>query len=156
MESFGILCEQIVKVLVNRDICEIPQSLVLGRWTKKVKSTLNDASGFARDVVVISRQSVLMEFYKELAAVAARGSERFEETHDIIMGSYSSYKAADEGSGQLSKKKRQRCSVCSMKRHKKTTCPWQKDIDNVMENEADGSDDGDTYTELIADLDSDN
>ncbi|RYR58789.1 hypothetical protein Ahy_A05g024664 isoform B [Arachis hypogaea] len=64
MESFGIPCEHIVKVLVDRDICEIPQSLVLDRWTKKVKSTLNDPSGFTRDAVVISRQSALIEFSK--------------------------------------------------------------------------------------------
>ncbi|XP_052114197.1 protein FAR1-RELATED SEQUENCE 11-like [Arachis duranensis] len=64
MESFGILCEHIVKVLVDRDICEILWSLVLDRWTKKVKSALNDASGFTRNAVVISRQSALMEFSK--------------------------------------------------------------------------------------------
>ncbi|RYR12944.1 hypothetical protein Ahy_B04g070206 isoform A [Arachis hypogaea] len=48
MELFGIPCEHIVKVLVDRHICEIPPSLVLDRWTKKVKSALNDASGFTR------------------------------------------------------------------------------------------------------------
>ncbi|XP_016168526.1 protein FAR1-RELATED SEQUENCE 6-like [Arachis ipaensis] len=81
MESFGISCEHIVKVLVDRDIC----------------------------------------------------------------------------SGQPSKKKQQHCSVCQMEGHKKTTCPWQKDIDNnVIENEANGSDDGDMYTEPTTDLDSDN
>ncbi|RYQ91191.1 hypothetical protein Ahy_B09g097090 isoform A [Arachis hypogaea] len=81
MESFGILCEHIVKVLVDRDIC----------------------------------------------------------------------------SGQPSKKRRQRCSVCQMEGHKKTTCPWQKDIDNnVIEDEANGSNDGDMYTKPTAELDSDN
>ncbi|XP_072066780.1 protein FAR1-RELATED SEQUENCE 5-like [Arachis hypogaea] len=64
MESFGILCEYIVKVMVDRDICEILRSLVLDRWTKKMKSALNDASGFTRNAVVISRQSALMEFSK--------------------------------------------------------------------------------------------
>ncbi|RYR27218.1 hypothetical protein Ahy_B02g061562 [Arachis hypogaea] len=179
MESFGIPCEHIVKVLVDRDIREIPRSLVLDRWTKKVKSALNDPSGFTRDAVVISRQSALVEFSKQLAAVAAKVPERYEETRDLIMGLYSSYKAADEGdnqphsgvarsinpyvhpttggSGQPSKrKKRQRCSVCQMEGHKKTTCPWQKDIDNnVLENEAIGSDDGDMCTEATAELDSD-
>ncbi|XP_020978217.1 protein FAR1-RELATED SEQUENCE 3-like [Arachis ipaensis] len=152
MESFGIPCEHIVKVLVGRDICEILQSLVLDRWTKKVKSALNDPSGFTRDVVVISHQSALMEFSKQLVVVAAKVPERYEETRDLIMGLYSSYKAAEEGtnqpqsgvakssnpyvhqsgvgSGQPSRKKRQRCSVCQMEGHKKTTCPWQKDIDH--------------------------
>ncbi|XP_057755694.1 protein FAR1-RELATED SEQUENCE 5-like [Arachis stenosperma] len=179
MESFGIPCEHIVKVVVDRDIREIPRSLVLDRWTKKVKSALNDPSGFTRDAVVISRQSALVEFSKQLAAVAAKVPEKYEETRDLIMGLYSSYKAADEGdnqphsgvarssnpyvhpttggSGQPSKKKkRQRCSVCQMEGHKKTTCPWQKDIDNnVIENEAIGSDDGDMCTEATAELDSD-
>ncbi|XP_015964992.1 protein FAR1-RELATED SEQUENCE 5-like [Arachis duranensis] len=72
MESFGIPCERIVKVLVDKDICVIPPSLVLDRWTKTVKSALNDASGFTRDAVVISRQSDLMKFSKQLAAVAAK------------------------------------------------------------------------------------
>ncbi|XP_015969902.1 protein FAR1-RELATED SEQUENCE 5-like [Arachis duranensis] len=151
MESFGIPYERIVKVLIDRDICEIFPSLVLDRWTKKVKSALNDASGFTRDAVVISRQSALMEFSKQLATVAAKVPERFEETRDIIMGLYLSYKTVDEGTtqpqsgvaksrnpyvyqtnislGQPSKKKQQR-SVCQMEGHKKTTCPWQKDIDN--------------------------
>ncbi|QHO01364.1 protein FAR1-RELATED SEQUENCE 5-like [Arachis hypogaea] len=100
MESFGIPCEHIVKVLVDRDICEIPRSLVLDRWTKKVKSALNDPSGFTRDAVVISHQSTLVEFSKQLAAVTAKVPERYEETRDIIMGLYSSYKAADEGTNQ--------------------------------------------------------
>ncbi|RYR71398.1 hypothetical protein Ahy_A02g005657 [Arachis hypogaea] len=123
--------------------------------------------------------TALVEFSKQLAAVAAKVPERYEETRDLIMGLYSSYKAADEGdnqphsgvarssnpyvhpttggSGQPSKrKKRQRCSVCQMEGHKKTTCPWQKDIDNnVIENEAIGSDDGDMCTEATAELDSD-
>ncbi|RYR66181.1 hypothetical protein Ahy_A03g012147 [Arachis hypogaea] len=123
--------------------------------------------------------TALVEFSKQLAAVAAKVPERYEETRDLIMGLYSSYKAADEGdnqphsgvarssnpyvhpttggSGQPSKKKkRQRCSVCQMEGHKKTTCPWQKDIDNnIMENEAIGSDDGDMCTEATAELDSD-
>ncbi|RYR13607.1 hypothetical protein Ahy_B04g070513 isoform A [Arachis hypogaea] len=84
MESFGIPCEHIVKVLVDRDICEIPRSLVLVRWTKKVKLALNDLSGFTKDAIVISRQSALMEFFKQLATVAAKITERYEETHDII------------------------------------------------------------------------
>ncbi|QHN99897.1 Protein FAR1-RELATED SEQUENCE [Arachis hypogaea] len=100
MESFGIPCEHIVKVLVDIDICEIPRSLVLDRWTKKVKSALIDPSGFTRDAVVISRQSALMEFSKQLAAVAAKVPERYEETRDLIMGLYSSYKAVDEGTNQ--------------------------------------------------------
>ncbi|RYR59066.1 hypothetical protein Ahy_A05g024909 isoform D [Arachis hypogaea] len=179
MESFGIPCEHIVKVLVDRDICEIPRSLVLDRWTKKVKSAFNDPSGFTRDAVVISCQSALVEFSKQFAAVAAKVPERYEETRDLIMGLYSSYKAADEGtnqpqsgvakssnlyvnqsgvgSRQPSRKKRQRCSVCQMEGHKKTTCPWQKDIDNnVIEDEANGSDDGDVYPKPTAELDSDN
>ncbi|XP_025704067.1 protein FAR1-RELATED SEQUENCE 5-like [Arachis hypogaea] len=180
MESFSISCEHIVKVLVDRDICEILRSLVLDRWTKRVKSALNDPSGFTRNAVVISHQSALVKFSKQLAAVAAKVPERYKETRDIIMELYSSYKAADEGtnqpqsgvarssnpyvhqttggSGQPSKKKkRQRCSVCQMEGHKKTTCPWQKDIDNnVIENEANGSDDGDMCTEATAELDSDN
>ncbi|XP_057746237.1 protein FAR1-RELATED SEQUENCE 5-like [Arachis stenosperma] len=179
IESFGIPCKYIVKILVDRDICEIPRSLVLDRWTKKVKSTLNDASGFTRDAVVIIRQSALIEFSKQLVVVAAKVPERYEETLDIIMRLYSSYKATYEGtnqpqsgvakssnpyvhqtnigSGQPSKKKRQRCSVCQIEGHKKATCPWQKDIDNnVIEYEANGPDDGDMYTEPTADLDSDN
>ncbi|XP_015934308.1 protein FAR1-RELATED SEQUENCE 9-like [Arachis duranensis] len=165
MELFEIPCKHIVKVLVDKDNCEILQSLVLDRWTKKVKSLLNDASGFTRNVVVINRQSALIEFFKQLTVVATKVPERFEETRDIIMGLYSSYMAADEGtkqpqscvakssnpyvhqtnigSGHPSKKKRQRCSVCQMEGHKKTICPWQKDIDNnVMGDEPNGSDDG--------------
>ncbi|XP_025616896.1 protein FAR1-RELATED SEQUENCE 5-like [Arachis hypogaea] len=100
MESFGIPYEHIVKVLVDRDICEIFRSLVLNRWTKKVTSALNDPSGFTRNAVVISRQSALMEFSKQLTVVAAKVPERYEETRDLIKELYSSYKAADEGTNQ--------------------------------------------------------
>ncbi|XP_025703621.1 protein FAR1-RELATED SEQUENCE 5-like [Arachis hypogaea] len=100
MESFGIPYEHIVKVMIDRDICEIFPSLVLDRWTKKVKSALNDASGFTMDAVVISCQSALMEFSKQLATVAAKVPERFAETCDIIIGLYLSYKTVDEGTTQ--------------------------------------------------------
>ncbi|RYR48145.1 hypothetical protein Ahy_A07g034135 [Arachis hypogaea] len=115
--------------------------------------------------IVCKHGSALMEFSKQLVVVAAKVPKRFDETRDIIMELYSSYKAADKGtkqpqscvakssnpyvhqtnigSGQLSKKKRQCCSVYQMEGHKKITCPWQKDIDNnVMGDEANGSDDG--------------
>ncbi|XP_057730055.1 protein FAR1-RELATED SEQUENCE 9-like [Arachis stenosperma] len=72
MESFEIPCKHIVKVLVDKDNCEILQSLVLDRWTKKVKLSLNDASGFTRNVVVINRQSALMKFFKQLTVVATK------------------------------------------------------------------------------------
>ncbi|XP_015940572.1 protein FAR1-RELATED SEQUENCE 5-like [Arachis duranensis] len=165
MESFGIPCEHIVKVLIDRDICEISRSLVLDRWTKKVKSALNDPSGFTRDAVVISRQSALVEFSKQLAAVAAKVPERYEETHEgtnqpqsgVAKSSNPYVNQSGVGSGQPSRKKHQRCSVCQMEGHKKTKCPWQKDIDNnVIEDEANGSDDGDVYPEPTAELDSDN
>ncbi|RYR13683.1 hypothetical protein Ahy_B04g070544 isoform E [Arachis hypogaea] len=93
-------CIELLERFAAENICEILPSLVLDRWTKKVKSALNDASGFTRDAVVISRQRVLMEFSKQLAAVAAKVPERFQETRDIIMGLYSSYKIADEGTTQ--------------------------------------------------------
>ncbi|RYR28887.1 hypothetical protein Ahy_B01g053101 isoform A [Arachis hypogaea] len=57
MDSFEIPCEHIVKVLVHIDICDISQSLI-----KEVKSTLHEPSGFTRDAVVISHQSVLMDY----------------------------------------------------------------------------------------------
>ncbi|RYQ81324.1 hypothetical protein Ahy_Scaffold1g107286 [Arachis hypogaea] len=83
MESFKIPCKHIVKVLIDRDICKIPWSL-----TKKVKSAFNNASGFTKNVSVISRQSVLMEFFKQLTAVATKVPEKFEEIRNIIMKMY--------------------------------------------------------------------
>ncbi|RYR51578.1 hypothetical protein Ahy_A06g026579 isoform A [Arachis hypogaea] len=110
--------------------------------TKKVKSALNDPCGFTRDAVVISRQSALVEFSKQLAAVAAKVPERYEETRDLIMGLYSSYKAQD------SHLRRRSGNVVVFVK-------W-KDIDNnVIENEAIGSDDGDMCTEATVELDSD-
>ncbi|XP_015931822.1 protein FAR1-RELATED SEQUENCE 5-like [Arachis duranensis] len=159
MESFEISCEHIVKVLVDKDICEIPRSLVLDRWTKKVKSALNDPSGFTRDAVIISHQSALVEFFKQLAIVAAKAAdEGTNQPQSSVAKSSNPYvHQSGVGSGQPSRMKRQRCSICQMKGHKKTTCPWQKDIDNnVIEDKANGSDDGDIYPELTAELDSDN
>ncbi|RYR29127.1 hypothetical protein Ahy_B01g053440 [Arachis hypogaea] len=113
----GVLVMQICIKLLERFAVE----------TKKVKPALNDASGLTRDAVVIGRQSALMEFSKQLAAVAAEVPKRYEETRDIIMGLHSSYKAQDNHlrrSGSI---------VVFVK--------W-KDIDNnVIEDEANGSDD---------------
>ncbi|RYR12946.1 hypothetical protein Ahy_B04g070206 isoform B [Arachis hypogaea] len=41
-------CIELLERFAAEHICEIPPSLVLDRWTKKVKSALNDASGFTR------------------------------------------------------------------------------------------------------------
>ncbi|MED6169068.1 hypothetical protein PIB30_017820 [Stylosanthes scabra] len=76
---------------------EFRQEGMIFKWTKNVKSSLNDASGFIRDAIVISRQSALMEFFKQLAVVAAKDQGKFKETRDVMMELYSSYKAADEG-----------------------------------------------------------
>ncbi|RYQ90689.1 hypothetical protein Ahy_B09g096721 [Arachis hypogaea] len=158
IESFGIPCEHTVKVLVDRDICEILRSLVLDRWTKNVKSALNDASEFTTNAVVISHQSALMEFSKQLDAVASKAADKdSKQPQSGIAKSSNPYvHQTNIDSGQPSKKKRQCCSG-QMEGYKKTTCPWQKDIDNnVMEEEANGSDDGDMYIESTTNLDSDN
>lgn len=41
MESFGIPCEHIIAVLVYLDICELPKTLVLDRWTKNSKAAIH-------------------------------------------------------------------------------------------------------------------
>ncbi|RYR25158.1 hypothetical protein Ahy_B02g058802 [Arachis hypogaea] len=164
-QEFNANYESIHGVPVMQTCIELLERFAIE--TKKVKSALNDASGFTRDAVVISHQSALMEFFKQLAVVATKVLERFEETHDIIMGLYFILQdcrrntmqpqsgvaksrnpyvhQTNIGSRQPSKNKRQHCSVCQMEGYKKTTCSWQKNIDNnVMEDEANnGSDNSD-------------
>ncbi|KAK7281325.1 hypothetical protein RIF29_09201 [Crotalaria pallida] len=53
MESFGIPCVHIIKVLMFLDILELPKSLVLNRWTKNAKEVVQEpavACGSDNDV----------------------------------------------------------------------------------------------------------
>ena len=157
MESFGIPCEHIVAVLVYRDICELSKSLVLHRWTKQAKAAIHDGGGFSWDSLVNCQCAALMECCKQMAVAAAPKTERFHESRDLVLGLFAAYTAEDEAeqrmvgevaahcevgpsnprtcrtkgrSGQASRRKPQRCSICRMVGHNNTSCAVRRDIAN--------------------------
>ncbi|XP_057758258.1 protein FAR1-RELATED SEQUENCE 5-like [Arachis stenosperma] len=136
MESFGILCEHIISVLVRRDVRKIPKCLVLQRWTKKAKESMSESSSFTSELQANSRLCILNECAKMMSEVACATTERFYEARDLMLDLYSSYKALDEGNTpskprlrggtnpkrHSGRKKPQRCSNCKKPGHNKTSC----------------------------------
>ena len=75
MESFGIPCEHIVVVLVFMDICELPKSLVLDRWTKDAKVAIHDTGGFNWECMATIQYCCLMDWFRVLCNVACRRTQ---------------------------------------------------------------------------------
>lgn len=51
-ESFGILCEHLIVVLVQLDIVIFPESLVLARWTRGLRTQLLSQLGTKKIVMI--------------------------------------------------------------------------------------------------------
>ena len=83
MESFGLLCIHIIAVLVYLDVEELPESLMLQRWTKRAKveiesriihEPLNGDISLYRSWV-----GSFVHYYRRLAKVACLADEDYFE-----------------------------------------------------------------------------
>lgn len=148
---------------------------MLDRWTKNVKAAIHDERGFTWDSLVNCQYGSLTECCKQLCAVAAHKTERFRETREFVLGLFETYMAEDEAenqlaneravrnedgprnprtcrtkgrSGQSSRQKPQRCSVCRIEGHNKTSCPM-RNVSNGREVEEETYSE-DLYSEMVS------
>ncbi|XP_057432331.1 protein FAR1-RELATED SEQUENCE 5-like [Lotus japonicus] len=88
MESFGIPCDHILAVIVFLDMDEVPKYVVLERWTKIAKESLD---GFKRgdgspwDPMMDCRLAALRESCRRMCKVACVTPEFFTETHTLVI-----------------------------------------------------------------------
>ncbi|RYR20961.1 hypothetical protein Ahy_B03g066188 [Arachis hypogaea] len=82
MESFGIPCVHILSVCVRLDLVEIPESLVLRRWSKAAKMEVHNQCGEQhtadRSVTYRTRVGAFSQLCKRLGRVACMSDEDFK------------------------------------------------------------------------------
>ncbi|RYQ88661.1 hypothetical protein Ahy_B09g095726 isoform A [Arachis hypogaea] len=82
MESFGIPCVHIVAVCVRLDLAEIPESLVLRRWSKTAKMEINnkmvDHHTADQSVTYRTRLGAFSQLCKRLGKVACMSDDDFK------------------------------------------------------------------------------
>ena len=86
MESFGIPCEHIIAVLVFIDHAELPQSLVMSRWTKNAKDVLGSNSNGRPtfwDSHLATRYGALMFRWGRLSKLVVDNGDDYKEQMDI-------------------------------------------------------------------------
>ncbi|RYR13752.1 protein FAR1-RELATED SEQUENCE 9-like [Arachis ipaensis] len=87
MESFGIPCVHIIGVLVRLNMIVIPDSLILGRWTKKAKqSPINNYvfSGEIPDAAYMSMHAAMLDDCRELVKLSCSYFEDYFEVKTKI------------------------------------------------------------------------
>ena len=161
MESLGIPCDHIIAVLVYLDISELPQSLVLDRWTKNAKEAvigLYEKIGLMWDPLAASRHGCLAHWCKEMCVEACRRSRHFNAARDMLISLVEWIKADNaEEDGMAEgvddscdafprepnivrtkgtsrgalKRKPQRCGVCRCEGHNRASCPVRKHTENL-------------------------
>ncbi|KAK2441792.1 protein FAR1-RELATED SEQUENCE [Trifolium repens] len=80
MESFGLPCEHIIALLVFLDIAELPNTLVVARWTKNAKEAIcstNKNLPKNWDSHKSSRYSALMFRYMRLSKLVCESGDDF-------------------------------------------------------------------------------
>ncbi|XP_057415359.1 protein FAR1-RELATED SEQUENCE 5-like [Lotus japonicus] len=89
MESVGIPCNHVVAVMLALDMGEIPESLILGRWTKHAKESVNvqyQSKGW--DPLQTCRYVSLLESCTQMCKLACRTpvvnnhTKKLEANHD--------------------------------------------------------------------------
>lgn len=86
MESYGLPCDHIIAVLVYLDFGELPECLVLGRWTKKAKDGLGGMSSQCSkywDSHRASRYKALLFRYMKLSALVSENDDDFVDHMDL-------------------------------------------------------------------------
>ncbi|MED6150682.1 hypothetical protein PIB30_074746 [Stylosanthes scabra] len=157
MESFGIPCEHIVRLLVLLDICQFPDSIVLHRWTKNAKQGMYDSLTQTSNSLRFMKLGCLMDWFRQVAAKGIEKSNRYIQARDWAVATIKSWDDEDttdaEGgqangslpedlpanppicmtkgrSGPRSQRASQRCRLCRKEGHNRTTCPERSQHEN--------------------------
>ncbi|XP_052109283.1 protein FAR1-RELATED SEQUENCE 4-like [Arachis duranensis] len=89
MESFGIPCVHILSVCVSLDLVEIPESLVLRRWSKAAKLEIHNQCGEQQtadpSVTYRTRLGAFSQLCKRLGRVACMSDEDFKLYSNKLM-----------------------------------------------------------------------
>ncbi|QHO53561.1 Protein FAR1-RELATED SEQUENCE [Arachis hypogaea] len=89
MESFGIPCVHILSVCVRLDLVEIPESLVLRRWSKAAKLEIHNQCGEQHtaepSVTYRTRLGAFSQLCKRLGRVACMSDEDFKLYSNKLM-----------------------------------------------------------------------
>ncbi|RYQ80112.1 hypothetical protein Ahy_Scaffold1g106737 isoform J [Arachis hypogaea] len=88
MESLGIPCDHIVAVLVHLEMTDIPDSLVLDRWSKSARSKVRafvEKGPFCWDSTITCRNWMLNDLCREMSVLACRNEAEFADMTDKVL-----------------------------------------------------------------------
>lgn len=87
MESIGLPCDHIVQVLIFLDFDELPDCLVLLRWSKTAKDAIRGMytnGSFYWDSHLVARHATLHFLFRELAELAHVDEEDHNHIVDVV------------------------------------------------------------------------
>ncbi|RYR71924.1 hypothetical protein Ahy_A02g006133 [Arachis hypogaea] len=154
MECFGVPYEHIIAVLVLNNVHEIPRSLILSRWTNDAKLVAVQSMGviwdsFARDIAML----MLKHFENEDAGDTSFPPEG-PPTEGGRAPAQNPPRRNTKGNGAHGEKKPQRCRLCRVVGHNKTTCPDRRTMESssAVADDMDSMDTDMLYDNLSGDL----
>jgi hypothetical protein len=87
MEYVGFPCEHVVTVLVFLDFNELPDCLVMSRWSKKANDLIHGSytnGSFYWDSQLVAKQTNLHSLCKEIVKVAHRHDEDYNHFVELL------------------------------------------------------------------------
>ncbi|CAJ2631983.1 unnamed protein product [Trifolium pratense] len=99
MESIGIPCDHIICVMVYMNMVEIPSALVLDRWTKNAKDSVNYTSqgqSGGWDSMSVCRYKSLNHRCREINNLVCKNPEAYAETMELLNDIYGHVKSKYE------------------------------------------------------------
>ncbi|KAL4391097.1 hypothetical protein AHAS_Ahas03G0211000 [Arachis hypogaea] len=112
MECFGVPCEHIIAVLVLNNVHEIPRSLILPKWTKDAKLVVVQSMGMIWDSVQLTCRDTNFP-HEGPPTEGGRAPAR-----------------NTKGNGANGGKKTQRCRLCGVLGHNRTTCLHRRTMES--------------------------
>ncbi|RYR69116.1 hypothetical protein Ahy_A03g015646 [Arachis hypogaea] len=132
MESFGIPCVHILSVCVRLDLVEIPESLVLRRWSKAAKLEIHNQCGRVacmsdEDFKLYSNKLMSDALFLEIKYGLRPLTDNMTTANDC--GVKDPIRVRTKGTARMSQaggsapKTKRKCSTCGKLGHRRTRCP---------------------------------
>ncbi|WJX67125.1 hypothetical protein P8452_51618 [Trifolium repens] len=129
MESFGLPCEHIIALLVFLDIAELPNTLVVARWTKNAKEAICSTISESGDDFNSHMDQAAADIHKmetKRGLNDGGGATNSGQTdHEILRDPAPIRSKGCAGvsfSSTKKKKKQKQCTTCKTIGHNKQTC----------------------------------